>query len=97
MVFEVRFVPSADEDLGHYGAREQAIILDAIATFLGSDANLGSKRRKRLRPNPLAPWELRIGEYRVFYEVREPAMVRVLAVGHKEHNDLYIRGRRAEI
>ena len=48
-------------------------------------------------PIPLAPWELRIGDYRVFCEIREERIVRVLAVGHKEHNVLFIRGRRVEI
>jgi mRNA-degrading endonuclease RelE of RelBE toxin-antitoxin system len=35
-----------------------------------------------LRPNPLVPWELRIGDFRVFYEIREKA-VRILTIGHK--------------
>ncbi len=38
-----------------------------------------------------------IGDYRVFYEIREERIVRVLSVGHKEHNMLFIRGRRVEI
>ena len=97
MRFEVKLVPSADQDLESYAAREQRIILDAIAEFLEVDANVGTKRRKQMRPNPLAPWELRIGDYRVFYEIRAEGLVRVLAVGHKEHNDLFIREERVEI
>lgn len=97
MKFTVRFVPSADGDLGYYQAPEQRIILDAIGKFLEADANTESKRRKQLRPNPLAPWELRIGDYRVFYEIKPEGLVRVLAVGHKVHNDLFIRGERVEI
>lgn len=97
MKFNVRFVRSADEDLGYYQVREQKIISDAVAKFLGTNANVRSKRRKQLRPNPLAPWELRIGDYRVFYEIKPEALVRVLAVGHKVHNDLFIRGERVEI
>jgi mRNA-degrading endonuclease RelE of RelBE toxin-antitoxin system len=96
MRFAVTLVPSADEDLDYYKAREQRIILDAIVEFLQVDGNVVSKRRKQLRPNPLGPWVLRIGHYRVFYEVRPPASVRVLAIGHKAHNELFIRGRRAE-
>jgi len=61
------------------------------------DADVETKRRKQLRPNPIAPWELRIGDYRVFYEVPEAGVVRVLAVGDKRHNELFIRGRRVEI
>jgi mRNA-degrading endonuclease RelE of RelBE toxin-antitoxin system len=69
MRFGIRFVPSADEDLAYYQAREQSIILAAIGEFLEADADVESKRRKQLRPNPLTPWELRIGDYRVFYEI----------------------------
>lgn len=97
MKFRVRFVPSADEDLDYYQAQEQRIILGGIRTFLRADADVKSRRRKQLRHNPFAPWELRIGDYRVFYEVKPEGLVRVLAVGHKIHNDLFIRGERVEI
>jgi len=96
MKFEIRFVPSADEDLDYYEAREHRIILDAAEKFLQFDADVASKRRKQLRPNPLSPWELRIGDYRVFYEVSAKGLVRILAVGHKARNELFIRGRRVE-
>ena len=97
MKFTVRFVPSADGDLGYYEAREQRIILDAIGKFLEVNADVESKRRKQLRPNPLAPWELRIGDYRIFYEIKPEGLIRVLAVGHKVHNDLFIRDERVEL
>ena len=97
MKFDIRFVPNANADLDYYEAREQRVILDAVEKFLHFDADLPSKRRKRLRPNPLAPWELRIGDYRAFYEIAAEDVVRILAVGHKVHNELYIRGRRAEL
>jgi len=97
MKFEVRFVQSADQDLEFYTAREQRIILGAIGAFLEVDADVESRRRKRIRPNLLAPWELRIGDYRVFYEIRTEGLVRVLAIGHKVHNDLFIQGKQVEI
>ena len=97
MKFEIKLVPSADGDVDWYKASVQRIILDAIGQFLENDANVETNRRKRLRPNPIAPWELRIGEYRVFYEIVEDRTVRVLAVGHKVHNELFIRGKRVEI
>lgn len=97
MKFSVRFVPSADEDMDCYQAGVQRIILDGIGAFLEADADVTSKRRKQLRPNPLAPWELRIGAYRIFYEVKPGGLVRVLAIGHKVHNDLFIRGERVEL
>jgi len=57
-----------------------------------------TKNRKSLRDNPIAPWELRIGKYRVFYEVNEPGqMVSIVSVGHKEHNVLLIGGKEVQI
>jgi len=47
-----------------------------------------------MRPNPLAPWELRIGALRVYYEVKEEPelVVSVLAVGVKDRNVVRIGG-----
>jgi mRNA-degrading endonuclease RelE of RelBE toxin-antitoxin system len=50
-----------------------------------------------LTANPLAPWELRVGDHRVFYEVEGDTAVTILAVGIKDHNDLFIRGRKVEL
>jgi mRNA-degrading endonuclease RelE of RelBE toxin-antitoxin system len=57
-----------------------------------------TKNRKSLRDNPIASWELRIGKYRVFYEVNDPAKrVSVVSIGHKEHNILLIRDEEVQI
>ena len=88
---------AADADLDYYRSHEQRTILDGISKFLGVDADVESKRRKQLRPNPVGPWELRLADYRIFYEVGTEGVVRVLAIGYKMHNDLFIRGRRTEI
>ena len=47
-----------------------------------------------MRPNPLAPWELRIGALRVYYDIEEEPkpLVVVLAVGIKERNRVRIAG-----
>lgn len=94
MEFNIELVPSAEEDLNYYKAYEQRLIVKAILTYLQLDANIQTKRRKQLRPNLLAPWELRIGKYRAFYDIVENQMVRVTAIGHKEHNELFIRGQK---
>jgi hypothetical protein len=41
-----------------------------------------------MRPNPLAPWELRIGNLRVYYDVEEDPepVVYIRAIGVKERN-----------
>ena len=94
--FEISFVDAAQDDLAWFGASERTRIYHAALRLLKTDATMESNKRKRLRPNPIAPWELRLGKYRVFYEV-VGGNVRILAVGFKEHNDLFLRGERVEL
>jgi hypothetical protein len=58
-----------------------------------------TRNRKPLRPNPIAPWELRVGSLRVFYEVAAApaAVVRILAVGVKERNVVRIAGQEFQL
>ena len=51
-----------------------------------------TRHRKPLRPNPVAPCELRVGQLRVLYEVAgaESGVVRILAVGRKRRNVLVV-------
>src|SRR6266849_7675899 len=97
MEFTIRLTESAIEDLDFFRKNKRRIISDGIALFLTHDANVETRRRKPLRANRIAQWELRIDDYRVFYDFEEDAIVKVVAVGHKEHNDLYIRGRKVEL
>jgi mRNA-degrading endonuclease RelE of RelBE toxin-antitoxin system len=76
-------------------ARERRIVLGAISRQLLHEPLNETRQRKPLRPNPVAPWELRVGQLRVFYEVSgaESGVVRILAVGRKRRNVLTIGGK----
>lgn len=52
-----------------------------------------------MRPNPLAPWELRIGVLRVYYDIESEldAAVVILAVGIKQGNQVRIGGKVIEL
>ncbi|HEV7519337.1 MAG TPA: type II toxin-antitoxin system RelE/ParE family toxin [Thermoanaerobaculia bacterium] len=78
---------------------QQVAVLDRVGELLSSTPTVEARNRKRLRPNAVAPWELRIGAIRVFYDVAaEPEkVVVVLAVGIKEHNVLRIAGEVIEL
>ena len=67
-------------------AREQRIVVDAVEEQLTYQPAVETLNRKPMRPNPIAPWELRVGHLRVYYEVyEEPGpFVLVLAVGVKD-------------
>jgi mRNA-degrading endonuclease RelE of RelBE toxin-antitoxin system len=97
MRFRVIFSPSAEDDLAYYRVFEQRIIVDAIKAHLVLDANVESKRRKKMIENRLASWELRTGDFRLFYEIEGDALVKIISIGHKHHNQLLIRGKRVEL
>jgi mRNA-degrading endonuclease RelE of RelBE toxin-antitoxin system len=57
-----------------------------------------TRNRKERRDNPTARWELRVDKYRVFYEADEQSeSVVVVAVGHKDHEQLRIRRQEVKL
>lgn len=77
---------------------ERARVLDGIEKQLTYEPLRETRNRKPLRPNPLAPWELRLGSPRVFYDVAVgERKVHVLAIGKKIRNVLWIGGREIRI
>ena len=95
MAYEVRFAEDVKEHLLALKVPERSAALEAIERQLPYEPLVETRNRKPLRPNPIAPWELRVGKLRVFYEVvpGEPSLVRILAVGKKERNILRVAGR----
>ena len=84
----------ANDDLSFYRAFERKIITDDIVDQLMYEPSHETKRRRVLRDNPIAQWELKIGKFRVFYEIDgDQLVVTIISIGHKEHNVLYIRGK----
>ncbi|HKV07975.1 MAG TPA: type II toxin-antitoxin system RelE/ParE family toxin [Thermoanaerobaculia bacterium] len=92
-VFKVELTRSALEDLRYLKKLEQRLVLDSIENQLSFEPTTSTRNRKRLRENRLSEWELRVGVFRIFYDVdMEARAVWVKAVGRKEHNQLLIRG-----
>jgi mRNA-degrading endonuclease RelE of RelBE toxin-antitoxin system len=51
-----------------------------------------------MRPNDVAEWELRIGKFRVFYNVYdEQLIVSIEAVGFKIGNLIFMRGEKRNL
>jgi mRNA-degrading endonuclease RelE of RelBE toxin-antitoxin system len=92
MEYIVNITEDAWRDLQYFKAYEQRIIVEAIDLYLSLDAQIESGHRKKLRPNPLAPWEMKTDKYRAFYKIEEDQRIDVVAIGYKEHNELFIRG-----
>jgi mRNA-degrading endonuclease RelE of RelBE toxin-antitoxin system len=96
--FAVEFTETAAGHLLSYKKSESNPVLDAIKAQLPYQPTEEARNRRLLRDNPLADWELRVGKFRVFYEVdSDQAIVRIVAVGHKEHNKLFVGGEEIEL
>lgn len=73
-------------------------ILNTIKAQLLHTPAEETRNRKLLRENPLADWELRVGRFRVFYEIDSGnRLVRVLAVGFKDGDKLFIGGEEVQL
>ncbi|MGQ9625790.1 MAG: type II toxin-antitoxin system RelE family toxin [Anaerolineae bacterium] len=88
MPYRIEYSPDAEEHLRALTARQQATVLDAVDKQLGHQPTVETRNRKPMRPNPVAPWELRIGNLRVYYDVEEEPepVVYIRAVGIKQRN-----------
>jgi mRNA-degrading endonuclease RelE of RelBE toxin-antitoxin system len=92
--FEVRLSRDALEDFAALRKVDQRRAIAGIEAELAQEPLDETRNRKRLRPNALAEWELRIGSLRVFYDVDpETGVVTVVACGRKLRDRLRIRGR----
>ncbi len=92
MAYRIEYSPEAEDHLRALTARQQAIVLDTVDAQLMYEPTVETRNRTPMRPNPLAPWELRIGNLRVYYDVEEEPepVVYVRAVGVKQRNRVRI-------
>ena len=99
MRYTIDYSPEADDHLRTLTARQQAVILDAVEEQLTHQAEVETRNRKPMRPNPVAPWELRVGDFRVYYDVRRQPhrLVIVMAIGMKRRNRVWIGGEVVEL
>ena len=71
--------------------------MDQIDSSLKHEPERETRNNKALRPNRLAERELRIGRFRVFYDIEAGKTVKIEAVGHKRGNCLYIGGEEFQL
>jgi mRNA-degrading endonuclease RelE of RelBE toxin-antitoxin system len=80
-MFEIKYADTVAEDLKSLSAKKRATILDKIEEQLRHEPNKVTRNKKMLVdlsppwPHEEPVWELRIGEYRAFYDVDESGQV----------------------
>lgn len=94
MAYNIEYSPETADHLRALTARQRATALAAAETQLTHEPSVETRNRKPMRANILAPWELRVGALRVYYDVVETPERKVViqAIGLKERNRVRIGG-----
>src|SRR5438128_1248550 len=97
--YRIEYTTAADEHLHDLSARQEATVLETVTTQLLHQPTVQTRKRKLLRANRLAKWELRIGDIRVYYDVAdEPEQVVLIrAIGLKVRNRVYVGGEEIQL
>jgi mRNA-degrading endonuclease RelE of RelBE toxin-antitoxin system len=97
--YRIDYSPEAVDHLAGLTARQRGTVLDVVIRQLSHEPARATRNRKVLRANPIAPFELRIGLLRVYYELLEDPerVVVVKAVGIKERDRVRIGGEEVEL
>ncbi|NUO79346.1 type II toxin-antitoxin system RelE/ParE family toxin [candidate division KSB1 bacterium] len=95
MAYKIEFADSTKEHLKSLTANQRAVIFAAVKKQLVHEPFVKTRNRKPIESHPVAPWELRVGDLRVFYDLSpdEPDVVEILAIGIKEGSKLLIAGK----
>jgi mRNA-degrading endonuclease RelE of RelBE toxin-antitoxin system len=90
--YRIEYSPDTEEHFRFLTKRQQVTVLDTVEKQLEYQPDIETRNRKPMRPNPLAPWELRIGNLRVYYDIenKPERVVYIHAVGIKERNNVRI-------
>ncbi|HTK73779.1 MAG TPA: hypothetical protein VL371_00890 [Gemmataceae bacterium] len=69
MAFRIEFTQTAADHVRAFRKFDQPIVLDGIEEQLRHQPNLETRRRKMLGAKEFSGWELRVDQFRVFYDV----------------------------
>jgi mRNA-degrading endonuclease RelE of RelBE toxin-antitoxin system len=94
MAYRIEFTVEARSQLRSLSAHDRATLLEITREQLVHHPGRATRNRKPMRPNPLAPWVLRVGHLRVYYEVTEPPLevVTIRAIGVKVRERVFVDG-----
>jgi mRNA-degrading endonuclease RelE of RelBE toxin-antitoxin system len=99
LAYRIEYSPEAGGHLQALTARQRSLVFDAVDEQLAHEPGVETRNRKPMRPNPVAPWELRVRELRVYYDIAEQPepLVTVLAVGLKRRDRIVIGGKEYQL
>ncbi|NJO39383.1 MAG: addiction module toxin RelE [Cyanobacteria bacterium CRU_2_1] len=97
-MYEIEYTLQAVEDLKFFKKYEQKQILDGISIQLRYEPTVETRNRKRMRPNQIADWELRLGKFRIFYNIDEQVLiVEIQRIGEKRGSDFFFHDEQEDM
>ncbi len=96
-MYGIEYTREAIQDLKWFKKHEQALSVDAINTQLRYEPSIETRNRfpQREDESKIANWELRVADFRVYYNVDEQVwIVRIERITEKRNNMDFFRGRR---
>jgi mRNA-degrading endonuclease RelE of RelBE toxin-antitoxin system len=98
MPFQIDLAPDALEQVTAFRKFDQVRILEAIRQQLSNDPLALTRHKKLMRSNLIAAYELRVGDFRVYYDVdAKKRVVSVRTIGLKVRNRVIIGGEEMEL
>jgi len=98
MMYDIAYTQEAFKDLQWFRKYEQSMIIDGIEQQLRYEPTVETRNRKRMSFNEIAEWELRLGNFRVLYNVDEQVrIVEVQRIGEKRGNAFFFKGRKTDV
>jgi len=99
VAYRIEFTPEARKHFRALNASRRVRLRDHLLVQLTHEPAIETKHRKRLRPNWLATFRLRVGDFRVYYDVIDgrDAVVLVKAIGIKVRERVLIGGEAIDL
>jgi mRNA interferase RelE/StbE len=91
MAYRITITREAEAQLEALPARERRTLEAAVVTRLRDQPTVSTRAIKRLRPNPVSEYELRVGDLRILYNVEGQEVI-LLIIGRKVGNILFVSG-----
>lgn len=97
--YRIEFTDEANEHVKKLEAGERALIFDGVEAQLRHEPARATRHRKKMRPNWLATFRLRIAaELRVYYDVDEEArVVTIRGVGKKRESRVLLGDKEIDL
>jgi mRNA-degrading endonuclease RelE of RelBE toxin-antitoxin system len=98
MPYPIRFTPAASAQFRALRKYDQVRIRNEMVRQLTDKPDEETRHKKRINSELLASYELRVGDFRVFFDVDvDNIEVVIAAIGVKWHNRLFIEGEEVEL